>query len=66
MHRVFLWVAEGSLRIWRENRAQDLIEYALLASVVAVAAGAVLPPVSGQVSAIFSKIASLASSTPAS
>lgn len=52
-------------RILLDRRGQDLIEYALLASAIAVAAGAVMPPVSNQVSVIFSKIVSLAASTPA-
>ena len=47
------------LRIWRDTRGQDLIEYALMAGFVAVAAGAVMPGVSSQISTIFSKINSL-------
>lgn len=46
-------------RIWRDTRGQDLIEYALMAGFVAVAAGAVMPGVSTQISTIFSKIQSL-------
>jgi Flp pilus assembly pilin Flp len=60
-HRAVVWV----LRLLYNSSGQDLIEYALLASAVAVAAGAVLPPVSNQVSIIFSKITNLAASTPA-
>jgi Flp pilus assembly pilin Flp len=59
-HRVTVWLR----RLLYENRGQDLIEYALLASAVAVAAGAVLPPVSGQISVIYSKITSLFARTP--
>jgi len=47
------------LRIWKDTRGQDLIEYALMAGFVAVAAGAVMPSVSTQISTIFSKIESL-------
>ena len=47
------------LRIWRDTRGQDLIEYALMAGFVAVAAGAVMPNVSAQISIIFGKITSL-------
>lgn len=47
------------LRIWKDNKGQDLIEYALMAGFVAVAAGAVMPGVSTQISTIFSKIQSL-------
>ena len=42
-----------------DERAQDLIEYALLAGFVAVAAGALLPNISNQICLIFSKVASL-------
>ena len=44
---------------WRDTRGQDLIEYALMAGFVAVAAGAVMPSVSTSVSTIFSKIGSV-------
>jgi pilus assembly protein Flp/PilA len=47
------------LRIWKDTRGQDLIEYALMAGFVAVAAGAVMPGISTQISSIFSKIDSL-------
>lgn len=46
------------IRLWCDENGQDLIEYALLAGFVAVAAGAVLPGVSGSVSKIFSKVQS--------
>ena len=46
-------------RIWRDQLGQDLIEYALLAGFVAVAAGAMIPPVSPSISTIFSKVTSL-------
>ncbi len=47
------------LKIWNDQRGQDLIEYALLAGFVAVAAGAVMPGVSSSLSTIFSKVASV-------
>ena len=47
------------LKIWKDQRGQDLIEYALMAGFVAVAAGAVMPGVSGSISTIFSKVASV-------
>ncbi len=43
---------------WRDTRGQDLIEYALMAGFVAVAAGAVMPGVAGHISTIFSKVSS--------
>ena len=53
------------LRIWKDTRGQDLIEYALMAGFVAVAAGAIMPGVASSISTIFSKI-SLVMSTAAS
>jgi len=44
---------------WKDKRGQDLIEYALMAGFVAVAAGAIMPGVSSSISTIFSKIASV-------
>jgi pilus assembly protein Flp/PilA len=46
-------------RLCRDNRGQDLIEYALMAGFVAVAAGAIMPGVSDNISQIFSKVASV-------
>ena len=48
--------------IWRDRRGQDLIEYALMAGFVAVAAGAAFPPVADTISEIFSKVNSVMSS----
>jgi pilus assembly protein Flp/PilA len=45
--------------IWRDDRGQDLIEYALMAGFVAVAAGAIMPGVATSISKIFSKVASV-------
>ena len=49
------------LRIWNDTRGQDLIEYALMAGFVAVAAGAVMPGVASSISTIFSKVSSVLS-----
>jgi Flp pilus assembly pilin Flp len=48
-------------RLLREfgTRGQDLIEYALMAGFVAVAAGAIMPGVSTNISTIFSKVGSV-------
>ncbi len=43
----------------RDEKAQDMVEYALLAGFIAVAAGAVLPGISTSISQIFSKMASI-------
>jgi pilus assembly protein Flp/PilA len=47
------------LGIWKDERGQDLIEYALMAGFVAVAAGAIMPTVSTNISQIFSKVSSV-------
>jgi pilus assembly protein Flp/PilA len=47
------------LRIWKDTRGQDLIEYALMAGFVAVAAGAIMPGVASSISTIFSKVSSV-------
>ncbi len=44
------------LRIWKDTKGQDLIEYALMAGFVAVAAGAIMPGVATNISKVFSKI----------
>jgi pilus assembly protein Flp/PilA len=46
-------------RIARDRRGQDLIEYALMAGFVAVAAGAIMPGVATSISTIFSQISSV-------
>jgi len=49
----------GRLQIWQDDHGQDLIEYALMAGFVAVAAGAIMPGVSTEISRIFSKVSSV-------
>jgi len=46
-----------NLRIIKDTKGQDLIEYALMAGFVAVAAGAIMPNVASSISVIFSKVA---------
>jgi pilus assembly protein Flp/PilA len=46
------------LKIWSDNCGQDLIEYALMAGFVAVAAGAIMPGIATSISTIFSSVAS--------
>ena len=53
------------LKLTRDERGQDMVEYALLAGFIAVAAGAILPGISGGISIIFSKMASLVSNAAA-
>jgi Flp pilus assembly pilin Flp len=47
------------VQAWRDRRGQDLIEYALMAGFIAVAAGAVMPAVSSSISTIFSQVSSV-------
>ena len=46
------------LKIWKDRNGQDLIEYALMAGFVAVAAGATFPDLATGISTIFSRVAS--------
>ena len=55
-------IRELVLKLRGDDRGQDLIEYALMAGFVAVAAGAIMPCVSNNISSIFSKVASVMSS----
>jgi Flp pilus assembly pilin Flp len=54
-HRAFVLLMQA----WRDRRGQDLIEYALMAGFVAVAAGAIMPAVSSSISTIFSQVSSV-------
>jgi Flp pilus assembly pilin Flp len=53
------------LQILKDQKGQDLIEYALMAGFVAVAAGAIMPGVATSISTIFSKVASVTSAAAA-
>ena len=44
------------LRLFKDTRGQDLIEYALMAGFVAVAAGAIVPGVADSIKTIFNKV----------
>ena len=61
MQHILQWV-----RICKDRRGQDLIEYALMAGFVAVAAGAAFPPVATTISQIFSQVQSVMSAANAS
>ena len=52
-----LWIRINALI--NDETAQDMVEYALLAGFIAVAAGAALPPIAASISTIFSKMASV-------
>ena len=61
-----LMCAVIALKIWKDKRGQDLIEYALMAGFVAVAAGALMPTVSSSISTVFSKVSSVMAGAAAS
>jgi len=50
------------LRIWKDKRGQDLIEYALMVGFLAVAAGAIIPGFAESISQIVSRISSTVTS----
>jgi pilus assembly protein Flp/PilA len=47
------------VRVWRNRQGQDLVEYAMMAGFVAVAAGAIMPGISSSISTIFSQVGSV-------
>ena len=47
------------IELWKDTRGQDLVEYALAAGLVAVAAVACMPGLSGTVNNVFTKIGSI-------
>ena len=51
------------LKIWKDTKGQDLIEYALMAGFVAVAAGAIVPGVASSIKTIFGKVNNVMSSS---
>ena len=53
-----------SLKIWADQRGQDMVEYSLLAGFITVAVGATYPPISQDISSIFSKLGSIADQAP--
>ena len=54
-----------NLHIIKNTKGQDLIEYALMAGFVALAAGAIMPNVATSLSTIFSKVAGTMSTAAA-
>lgn len=54
-----------NLRIVADTKGQDLIEYALMAGFVAVAATAILPTIGTSISSIFSRVSNVTSSAAA-
>jgi len=61
-----MWRAFWRLRIIKDNRGQDLIEYALMAGFVAVSAAALMPNIASSISTVFSQVGSVLSGAAAS
>jgi pilus assembly protein Flp/PilA len=57
MHRIINIALK--MKIWKDTRGQDLVEYALMAGFVAVSAGAIMPGVASSINVIFSQINSI-------
>ena len=53
------WLVLRVRQLIDDEEGQDLVEYALLAGFVAVAAGALLPGISTSISTIFSRMGSV-------
>ena len=56
MRTIWRWLFPS--RMWRDQRGQDLIEYAMIAAFIASVSGMFLPNVSQDISTVYSKIAS--------
>ncbi len=54
------WISKiaGKLRQWGDDSGQDLVEYALLAGLVAVASGLFVPSITASMDTIYSRLAS--------
>lgn len=52
-------ITQFIIRAAKDNKGQDMVEYALLAGFISVAAGAVLPGFSDGISTIFSRMISV-------
>jgi pilus assembly protein Flp/PilA len=62
MTRLLNWAVR--LSIWKDARGQDMVEYALMASMVTITIGALFPPAGEGISTIFSKLASTTAAAP--
>ncbi len=52
------------LRLKADTRGQDMIEYALMAAMVAIACGSILPPMTPSISVVYSKLVDLFTKAP--
>lgn len=66
MTHLLLKLAIRARNLRHDVKGQDLIEYALMAGFVAVAAGALMPSIANSISTVFSKISSTLADAAAS
>jgi Flp pilus assembly pilin Flp len=66
MNHLLLKLAVRARNLRQNVKGQDLIEYALMAGFVAVAAGALMPNIASSISTVFSKISSILADAAAS
>ncbi|HXI42043.1 MAG TPA: hypothetical protein VNH83_18825 [Bryobacteraceae bacterium] len=66
MNHLLLNLVIRARNLRQEVKGQDLIEYALMAGFVAVAAGALMPNIASSISSVFSKISSIMADAAAS
>ena len=50
-------------KFWKDTQGQDLVEYALAAGMVALAAVAAIPQLTGVISKVFNKISNMVSTS---
>jgi Flp pilus assembly pilin Flp len=63
MHEFITMIANPLRRLARDARGQDLIEYALMAGLLVLAAAAIMPNMATSISKIFSEITSVMHTT---
>jgi len=51
-----LWKAALTIKIWKDTRGQDLVEYALMAGFVVGAAAAFSPMIASSIVAVFGNV----------
>jgi len=61
-----IWRTLWRVRIFKDTRGQDLIEYALMGGFVAVSAAALMPNIATSISTVFSQVGSVLSAAAAS
>jgi Flp pilus assembly pilin Flp len=66
INHLLLKLAVRARNLKQNVKGQDLIEYALMAGFVAVAAGALMPNIASSISTVFSKISSILADAAAS